>query len=170
MPPGNDIPTDKYPHTCTQMQFCHRLFRWNWAANTSYHLSMFSWLSRFKATTSKHLTYVISLKQSNQQQHKSDIRMFHLSSISTAKLPVRRRIAKSFKLAMGMRQPWAWSVIDFIFLALAYEGAWPVLSLTVSSSHWQCTVSVLIIAELARGCKLQELYKSTDNQITYKAK
>ena len=35
-----------------------------------------------------------------------------------------------------------------IFLASAYEGGWPVLSLDVSSSH-QCTVSVLIVAESA---------------------
>ena len=55
----------------------------------------------------------------------------------------------SLKLALG--QPWVWSVGDFIFLAMAYEGGWLVLSLTVSSSHWQCAVSVLIIAELARG-------------------
>jgi len=32
---------------------------------------------------------------------------------------------------------------DFIYLATAYEGGWPVaLSLTVSSSHWQFTISV----------------------------
>ena len=54
---------------------------------------------------------------------------------------------QSFKLVL--RQPWLWSVSDFIFLASAYEGEWPVLSLTVSSSHWQCVVSVLIIVELA---------------------
>ena len=40
--------------------------------------------------------------------------------------------------------PWVQSVSDFIFLALAYESGWPFLSLTVSSSHWQCAVSVLI--------------------------
>ena len=44
-----------------------------------------------------------------------------------------------------------WNVSDFIFLPSAYEGIWPVLSLATSSSQWQCTVSVLIIAELARG-------------------
>src|SRR6218665_2484726 len=44
-------------------------------------------------------------------------------------------------------------VRDFIFLATAYEGGWPVLSLTVSFSHWQCAVSVQIIGELARGCR-----------------
>ena len=51
----------------------------------------------------------------------------------------------------SLGQSWVWSVSDFIFLALAYEGRWPVLSLTISSSHWQCAVSVLIIAELTRG-------------------
>ena len=50
---------------------------------------------------------------------------------------------QSLKLALG--QPWVWSVNDFIFLATAYEGGWPVLSLTISSSHWQSAVSVLII-------------------------
>ena len=34
---------------------------------------------------------------------------------------------------------------------MPYEGEWPVLSLTISSSHWQRVVSVLIIAELAKG-------------------
>ena len=51
----------------------------------------------------------------------------------------------------SLGQPWVWSVSDFIFVATAYECGWPVLSLTISSSHWQCAVSVLIIAELARG-------------------
>ena len=38
------------------------------------------------------------------------------------------------------------------FLASAYKDQWSVLSLTVSSSHWQCTVSsILIIEELASG-------------------
>jgi len=54
-------------------------------------------------------------------------------------------------LKLALRQPWVWSVSDFIFLATAYEGGWPVLSLTFSSSHLQCMFSVLIIAELARG-------------------
>jgi len=44
--------------------------------------------------------------------------------------------------------------IDFICLASAYEGGrWPFLSLIVSSSHQQYTISVLIIAEWARGRK-----------------
>ena len=47
-------------------------------------------------------------------------------------------------------QPWVWSVSDFISLATEYAGGWPVLSLTISSSHWQCTVSVLITAEWNR--------------------
>jgi len=46
-------------------------------------------------------------------------------------------------------QPWVWSASNFIFLASAYEGGWPVLSLTVSSSHWQSTVNVHIVAEFA---------------------
>src|SRR6218665_3293889 len=48
--------------------------------------------------------------------------------------------------AMGVK-----SYSDFIFLALAYEGGWPVRSLTVFplTVHGQC--SLLIIAELARG-------------------
>ena len=51
-----------------------------------------------------------------------------------------------------LSKPSVWSVSDFSFsLASAYELRWPVLSLTISSSHWQCIVSVLIIAELARG-------------------
>ena len=42
---------------------------------------------------------------------------------------------------------------DFIFLDSTYEGRWPVLSLTISSSQWQRMVSVLIIAKLTRGCR-----------------
>ena len=38
-------------------------------------------------------------------------------------------------LKLALRQPWVCSVNDFIFLATAYEGGLPVLSLTVSSSH-----------------------------------
>ena len=52
------------------------------------------------------------------------------------------------KLALG--QWWVWSFNDFIFLVSIYEERWPVLSLTVSSFHWQCTINVLIVAELAR--------------------
>jgi len=45
-----------------------------------------------------------------------------------------------------------WSVNNVVFLSWTYKGWWwPVLYLAVSSSHWQCSVSVLIIAELARG-------------------
>ena len=58
---------------------------------------------------------------------------------------------QSFKLALG--QPCVWSVSDFVFLASVCEGRWPVLSLIVSSSHWQCAVSILIIAAFARGCR-----------------
>jgi len=57
---------------------------------------------------------------------------------------------KSNPPMLTMIQPGVWSVSDFVFLALAYEGRWPVLSLAISSSHWQCTVSVLILAELAK--------------------
>ena len=53
--------------------------------------------------------------------------------------------------SLMLGQPVVCSVSDFIFLASAYEGGWQVLSLTVSSSHWQCSVSVLVIAEFARG-------------------
>ena len=63
----------------------------------------------------------------------------------------KKKISPSLKLSL--RQPWVWSVSDPIFLATAYEGGWPVLSLTVLSSYWQSAVSVLIIAELARGCR-----------------
>ena len=55
---------------------------------------------------------------------------------------------QSLKLALG--KPWVWSVSDLIHLATAYEGGWPVTSLTVKFYHWQCVVSVLIVAELAR--------------------
>ena len=33
----------------------------------------------------------------------------------------------------------------------AFKDGWPVLSLAVSSSHQQCMIGVLIIAELGRG-------------------
>ena len=50
----------------------------------------------------------------------------------------------------SLGQPCLRSVSDFIFLAMAYESRLPALSLAVSSFHWQCAVSVLIVAELAR--------------------
>jgi len=50
-------------------------------------------------------------------------------------------------------QPLVGIVSNFIFLASAHEGDWPVLSLTVSSSHWQCTVDVHNISELVRRCR-----------------
>ena len=62
---------------------------------------------------------------------------------------VHEQEEQSLNLALG--HPWVWSVSDFIFLASAYELGWSVLSLTISSSHWQRTVSVLIIAELERA-------------------
>jgi len=37
-----------------------------------------------------------------------------------------------------------------LWTSFSYEDGWPVLSLTVTSSHQQCTVSVTIIA----GCKI----------------
>ena len=46
------------------------------------------------------------------------------------------------------------SVSDIIFFAMTYDGKWPVLSLAVSSSHGQCTVSGLVVAELARGAEI----------------
>lgn len=49
-----------------------------------------------------------------------------------------------------LRQPRVLSVTNIIFLALAYKDGRPVLSLSISSSHRQCTVSALIIAELAK--------------------
>ena len=54
-------------------------------------------------------------------------------------------------LKLTLMQPWLLNVSDFIFLATAYESWWPVLFLPISASHWQCAVSVLVIAELARG-------------------
>ena len=44
-----------------------------------------------------------------------------------------------------------WSISDFIFVALIYEGGRPVLSLAISSSCQECVVNVLIIVESARG-------------------
>ena len=64
-------------------------------------------------------------------------------------------------IKLSLRQPCVWSVSDFIFLATAYESGWPVLSLTVSSSHWQSAVSVLIIADLARGACGTEISNQT---------
>ena len=61
---------------------------------------------------------------------------------------------------LALKQPWVWSVSDFIFLATAYEGGWPVLFLSVSSSYWQCAISVLIIAELARGRRWNRILNS----------
>lgn len=43
------------------------------------------------------------------------------------------------------------TVMDFTYLAWAYEGGWPVYSLAV----WQCTVD----AELAKGRKWVEISK-----------
>ena len=57
-------------------------------------------------------------------------------------------------LKLTLKQPYVWSVSDFIFLASANEGWEWVLSLAVSSSNQQCTVSVLIKAELARSAEL----------------
>ena len=60
-------------------------------------------------------------------------------------------------LKLALRQPWVWSVNDFIFLASAYEGGCAILFLAVSSSHWQCAVSVLIKAELTGGANGAEI-------------
>jgi len=64
-------------------------------------------------------------------------------------------------LKLVLRQPWVWSVSNFIFLASAHGGGWPVLFVTVSSSHWQCMVSILIIAKLARGTSGAEILIQT---------
>ena len=65
---------------------------------------------------------------------------------------------------MGMK--W-YCVSNFIFLAFAYQGWWPVLSIAVSTSYLQRAVSVLIIAELARrGSDGAEI----SNQISAQAK
>jgi len=49
-------------------------------------------------------------------------------------------------------------------LTLAYKGVWPVLSVHVSSSYQQCTVSVIIIAELALSVCVSERDRQTDRQ------
>ena len=54
---------------------------------------------------------------------------------------------QSHKLALR-QQPWVWSVSDFILLATAYVGGWHVLSLTVSSFHWQI-IDIMIISVTA---------------------
>lgn len=41
---------------------------------------------------------------------------------------------------IGRRVSWSSHISNVIFLALETEGRWPVLSLAVSSSHWQCMV------------------------------
>jgi len=51
----------------------------------------------------------------------------------------------------GEGHPWVWSRSDFTFVATAYGGVWPVLSLTMSSSRLQCSVRALIIADLSWG-------------------
>jgi len=56
----------------------------------------------------------------------------------------KREEEQSLKLALG--QPRVWSDSGFIFLASAYKGAWSIFILVVSSSQWQCTVSVLIVS------------------------
>src|SRR5678816_1871320 len=50
-------------------------------------------------------------------------------------------------------------VSGFIFLASAYEGGWPVLSLAVLSSDRPCLISVFIIAELSRGHRWNRIWK-----------
>lgn len=59
-----------------------------------------------------------------------------------------------FKLAL--RQPLVWRISDFTFLASAYQGGWPVLFLAISTSHQQCTMSILFITELTRGCSSRQ--------------
>ena len=48
-----------------------------------------------------------------------------------------------------VRGPGQISVSDFIFLASAYEVRWPVLSLSISSSHWRRLVKILGKQEVA---------------------
>jgi len=80
--------------------------------------------------------------------------MERIYSIVVAELCVHQsRRGEEQALKLALRQPWVWSVSDFVFLASAYEIWWPVLSLAISSSHRHCTVGVLIIAELARACR-----------------
>jgi len=59
--------------------------------------------------------------------------------ISIVKGPRKRKVSslagKDQSLMLSLGQPWVCSVSKFIFLASAYEGGWPFLSLTVSSSH-----------------------------------
>jgi len=42
---------------------------------------------------------------------------------------------KQKSLRLSPKQPRVWSVSNFIFLTLAYEHGWPVLSFAVSSFH-----------------------------------
>src|SRR6218665_706095 len=56
---------------------------------------------------------------------------------------------------LALVQPRPSSISAFIFLVSAYESRQSVLSLAISSSHRQCTVSVLVLAELARGAYRQ---------------
>ena len=50
-----------------------------------------------------------------------------------------------------------YAVSNFIILASEHDGWWPVLSLTASSYHRLRTVSILNIAESARGASLAEI-------------
>ena len=59
----------------------------------------------------------------------------------------------------GTRQSWVWSVSNLIVLASTYGGGWSILFLAASSSHRQCTVSALIISELAMGADGAEIPK-----------
>jgi len=49
----------------------------------------------------------------------------------------------------ALRQPWVWSVRDFIFLESAYEGRRAVFYLAISASPQQNIVRALIKATLA---------------------
>ena len=46
-----------------------------------------------------------------------------------------------------------WSVNDLMFLTSAYEGGWPVLSVTITSTHWQCRVDMPTQLSLSEGSK-----------------
>src|SRR6218665_107322 len=62
----------------------------------------------------------------------------------------KEKIAVCEAAAIGMKL----SVGNFTFLASAYECMWPVISLAISSSNQQLTVSIVIIAEKTQSQKM----------------
>ena len=65
-------------------------------------------------------------------------------------------VQQSLELALR-QQPWTWSVRNFLFWVSAYEGWCTAHSLIVLSSHWQCTVGVLVIAEKIHIISIKKL-------------